>query len=71
MEMLNKHFRMFNSIEILDTSNNSILPICRIQGTQSFTPLQKDLIPEWFISGIPEIYKLFHELLTDVLLWVI
>jgi len=60
MEMLNKHFKMFNSIEILDTSNNTIIPICRIAGEESFTPLRNEDIPEWFKSGMSEIYKLLN-----------
>ncbi|MDN3581016.1 zeta toxin family protein [Mucilaginibacter flavus] len=58
MEMLNKNFKMFHSIEILDTSNNNILPVCSITQSGSFTPLSNAEIPNWFKTGLPEIYRL-------------
>jgi len=56
--MLNKYYKMFDSIEILDTSNNTILPICNMEGRESFTSLSDEDIPDWFKNGLPEIYKI-------------
>jgi len=58
MEMLNKNFKMFHSLIILDTSNNVLLPICHIFGEESFTPLSGEQIPDWFKNGLPAINKL-------------
>jgi len=57
-EMLNKHFAIFDSIEVLDTSNNLPIPICRIATNGSFTPLADSDIPDWFKNGVPNIYAM-------------
>lgn len=57
MEMLNKYFSMFNSIEILDTSN-AILPVCSLRENEAFTPLSDENLPSWFKTYMPDIYAL-------------
>ncbi|MDB5152680.1 MAG: hypothetical protein JWR54_1431 [Mucilaginibacter sp.] len=65
MEMLNKQFYLFDSIEVLDTSDNTILPICSVAGIESFTPLTDAVIPKWFKTGLPDIYKLLTPVMED------
>jgi len=57
MQMLNKNFRMFDSIEVFDTSD-SILPICHLSKGEAYSPLQNVDIPLWFKEGMPELYSL-------------
>nr|WP_315423699.1 zeta toxin family protein [uncultured Pedobacter sp.] len=61
MEMLNKNYRMFDSIEILDTSD-TILPVCHISKDGAYTPLKEEDIPHWFKEGIPELYQLLSKI---------
>lgn len=58
MEMLNKQFATFDSIEIIDTSNNQIIPVCSLLDGRAYTPLSDEDLPEWFKSGMPNIYAL-------------
>lgn len=57
MQMLNKNFQMFDSIEILDTSD-TILPICHLSKGGAYSPLQDKDIPHWFKKGLPVLYKM-------------
>jgi predicted ABC-type ATPase len=59
MQMLNRNFKMFDTIEIFDTSD-AMLPICHISKGRAYTPLQDIHIPQWFKTGIPELYKLLR-----------
>lgn len=57
MQMLDKNFRMFDSIEILDTSD-IIQPIYHLSKGGAYSPLQDQDIPKWFKEGLPQLYKL-------------
>lgn len=57
MDMLDKRFHMFNSIEILDTSS-TILPVCSLRENEAFTPLSDENLPSWFKTYMPNIYAL-------------
>lgn len=58
MEMVNKNYKLLDTIEVLDTSNNVILPICSINQNEYFTPLPDTEIPDWFKIGLPVLYQL-------------
>jgi hypothetical protein len=55
---LSKAQELIDTVEILDTSDNDILPICSIVGKETFTPLREKDIPEWFKTGMSAIFKL-------------
>jgi len=55
--MVNKNYKLLDTIEVLDTSNNVILPICSITRGESFTPLSDQEIPAWFKTGLPALYQ--------------
>ena len=57
MQMLNKNFQMFDSIEILDTSD-TILSICHLSKGRAYSLLQDKDIPHWFKEGLPELYRM-------------
>lgn len=57
MQMLNQHYKMFDSIEVLDTSD-IILPIYHLSNGKASSPLTDVEIPQWFKYGMPELYKL-------------
>ena len=59
MQMLNQHFRMFDSIDILDTSD-TILPVCHLSNKKAYSGLADKDIPDWFKEGMPELYKLLY-----------
>jgi predicted ABC-type ATPase len=56
MEMLDKNFQMFDSVEIIDTSD-TIIPVGKLENGIAVSALPADQIPEW-LQGMPEIYKL-------------
>jgi len=57
MEMLEKNYKIFDTIEVLDTSDG-ILPICHISKAGGYTPLKDKQIPEWFKKGLPNLYQI-------------
>jgi len=56
MEMLDKNFGMFNSVELIDTSG-IIIPIAELVFGEVKTCVDLNLIPEWLIKGMPIIYQ--------------
>jgi len=59
MEMLNKNFKMFDSIELIDTSN-SIMPVCKLSLGKIVSSVSYDQIPTWLKAGMSEIYKVIE-----------
>ena len=57
MQMLNKNFQMFDSIVILDTSDN-IMPIFHWSKDGAYSPLQDNDIPNWFKQGMSQFYRM-------------
>jgi predicted ABC-type ATPase len=57
MQMLDKNFDIFDSIEILDTSD-AILHIFHFSKDGTHTPLRDSDIPQWFKKGLPNLYRL-------------
>jgi predicted ABC-type ATPase len=58
MEMVNKNYQLLDTIEVLDTSNNVILPICSISHGECYTPLADIDIPDWFKTGLSLLYQM-------------
>lgn len=51
---------MLDTLEILDTSDNTIILICSFSDGEVYTPLTIDEIPEWFKIGLPNLYQLIN-----------
>lgn len=60
MEMLEKNFRMFDSVEILDTSSDQILQVAKLEQGKPVLLLPTDEIPEWFKTGMPKLYDIMR-----------
>lgn len=60
MEMLEKNYMMFDSIEVIDTSD-AIFTVCHISKAGGYTPLDDEQIPEWFKKGLPNIHELIKK----------
>ncbi|SHN45508.1 zeta toxin family protein [Chitinophaga sp. CF418] len=58
MEMLEKNYQMFNSVEILDTSSDQILQVAKLEHGRPMFSLPADEIPEWFKNGMPKLYDI-------------
>jgi len=56
MEMLDKNFAMFDSVELIDTSN-LILPIAKLTLGEPVSTISTDKIPGWLKKGLPVIFK--------------
>lgn len=56
MEMLDKNFEMFDSVELIDTSN-LIVPVCTLEFGKVTKSIQVNLIPRWVQKGMPLIYN--------------
>ncbi|MFW0715998.1 hypothetical protein [Pedobacter sp. N23S346] len=60
MEMLEKNYKIFDTIEVLDTSD-AILPVCHISKAGGYTPLKDEQIPDWFKKGLPNLYQMISK----------
>lgn len=58
MEMLDKNFTMFDSVEIIDTSS-TVVSIGKIADGKVLGAVPIDEIPSWVKHGMPNIYRLF------------
>ena len=61
--MLDKNFPIFDSVEIIDTSN-LIMSIAKIELGVVVAAIQLDQLPYWVIKGMPLIFRLievFHK----------
>jgi predicted ABC-type ATPase len=56
MEMLDKNFEMFDTVELIDTSN-LIIPIAKLVSGIAVSAIPSDQIPEWLKKGMPLIFK--------------
>jgi predicted ABC-type ATPase len=56
MEMLDRNFQMFNSDELIDTSN-IIIPIGKLEFGIPVSVIPSDQIPKWLKIGMPVIFK--------------
>lgn len=56
MEMLDKNFSMFDSVELIDTSG-LIIPIGKLAFGETVESIDPGLMPEWLIKGMPVIYQ--------------
>jgi len=56
MEMLDKNFEIFDSVELIDTSN-LIVPVCTLEFGKVTKSIQVNLIPRWVQKGMPLIYN--------------
>lgn len=56
MEMLDKNFGMFDSVELIDTSG-LIIPIAELVFGKVRTSIDPNVIPGWLIKGMPVIYQ--------------
>jgi len=56
MEMLDKNFSIFDSVEIFDTSK-LIRPIARFMLGAPVSVISSDRIPEWLKKGMPTIFE--------------
>lgn len=56
MEMLNRNFAMFDSVELIDTSK-LISPIAKLILGAPVSAIPSDRIPEWLKKGMPDIFK--------------
>lgn len=56
MEMLDRHFPMFDSVKIIDTSNR-ILPLCKIVSGKVVNAIPVKEIPAWLKTGMPSIFN--------------
>jgi len=59
MEMLNKNYTIFDSVDLIDTSN-LILPIARLEFGIPVSAAPSNQIPEWLKKGMPVIYKVIE-----------
>jgi predicted ABC-type ATPase len=60
MDMLEKNFTMFDSVELIDTSN-LIIPIVKLEFGNITRAIPSILIPEWLKKGMPGIFKLITD----------
>lgn len=58
MQMVNRNFKLLDTIEILDTSNNLPVHVCSFSQGACFTLLQDEDIPKWFKTGFTALYDL-------------
>ncbi|BAU52620.1 hypothetical protein [Mucilaginibacter gotjawali] len=56
MEMLDKNYSMFDSVDLIDTSN-LVIPIARLESGEPVSAVPSNQIPEWLRKGMPAIYK--------------
>lgn len=56
MEMLDKNFHIFNSVELIDTSN-IIIPIGKLEFGIPVNAVPTGQIPDWLKIGMPLIFK--------------
>jgi predicted ABC-type ATPase len=56
LEKLNKHFGMFDSLQIIDTSEVNPLVLILMQNGVVTEALQDTLLPGWFKNHLPAIY---------------
>jgi predicted ABC-type ATPase len=56
MEMLDKNFAMFDSVELMDTSN-LIIPIAKLESGVPASAVPSDQIPAWLKKNMPVIFK--------------
>ncbi len=64
MEMLDKNFAMFDSVEIVDTSN-TIIPIATLKSGYPSRTVPIDQIPIWLKQGMPVIFELLEGFLDS------
>jgi predicted ABC-type ATPase len=60
MEMLDKNFSLFDSVEIIDTSN-LITPIAKIESGVIITTISLNMLPAWVMKGMPVISRLIGD----------
>lgn len=60
MQMLDKNFQMFDSVEIIDTSD-TIIPIGKLEFGIPVSAIPSDQIPNW-LTGMPKIYQLLKNI---------
>jgi predicted ABC-type ATPase len=60
MEMLDRNFAMFDSVELIDTSN-LILPIAKLTLGEPVSAISTDKIPGWLRKGMPVIFKAIND----------
>lgn len=59
MEMLDKNFAMFDSVELIDTSN-LIIPISKLEFGKAVSAIPTDQIPGWLKTGTPGIFRVIE-----------
>ncbi|HTD93245.1 MAG TPA: zeta toxin family protein, partial [Chitinophagaceae bacterium] len=55
LEKLNKHFRMFNSVQIIDTSEAAHEVLTVLQEGIPMSAVDSAILPGWFVQGLPDI----------------
>lgn len=55
MEKLNKHFSWFDEVQIIDTSQPSPVSIALLQKAKVMESIERNFIPEWFITNMSDI----------------
>lgn len=57
MEKLNKHFEMFNSIQVIDTSEPEPMILSLLQAGNTTETLPENELPIWFKQYLPAIFQ--------------
>ncbi|RFM27581.1 zeta toxin family protein [Deminuibacter soli] len=55
MEKLNKHYAMFDSVQIIDASESEHLPIATYQNGLLVNAIPAGLLPSWFTAYLPSL----------------
>lgn len=57
LEKLNIHYEMFNSVQIIDTSENKHKVLCVLKNGETSNAIAVTLLPFWFHQYLPSITK--------------
>lgn len=60
MEMLDKNFKMFDSVELIDTSGKMI-PVAKFLNGNIEQSVAIDQVPDWLRNGMPVIFELIKK----------
>lgn len=61
LEKLNKHFIMFDSVQVIDTSEIEHRHLVSFLSGSPVLPTSSNMLPEWFQKYLPEMNKLIKE----------
>ncbi len=61
LEKLDKHFRMFDTVQIIDTSEAEHMALATFTNGDVYASIQIDQLPEWFMLNLPQMAEKIRE----------